>query len=973
MITITSENLDTILSKLDNAAFFAAQGLAITKHGKEITADCPFCGEKAHFNLNPERGLWTCFKCGEKGNPISFVAKTRNISNGEAVRVIKGYLGMPDDTPPARKPSRKEPAPTAPQGTAAAPPAPPEPSPEGDAPARPHPYERLIQLAELRPKDHKNLTDHRGFSEETIRRFRFKSCGEYLKPAIEQVMREYPPDELIACGILRVVNGKTLIEKQLLQSRLLIPYLDEEGQAYHLRPHKLGFAGLSPQPYCSALLADKPDRVVLTEGEFKATALAQWGIPAVAVPGISSFGVKHFDALTQYLREHGVKHVTVIFDSETKSNSAYPNFKDRADQRYDTQYWAYIMAYQLDKAGFVARIGWLPVEWQVTGKIDFDGALAAGKTRKEIEQVIAPAQGYRDFLDSLSEEAQRIVRRKISAHFAKINIKRDFNRYVVTKNVGQANEYDQPITNFVINIRANLYTKGEITRHIELINEYNESSGTIPIEPGSMAGVNEFKKFLLARGNYVFDGSVQDLTNIWKFEFLRDTGELIYMPEQIGWIAPHGIWLFGNMAIKNGEVHRPDNDGIVWIDQKGFRPQSINATDEEMQDSIPSLSEKPVDIMEIAANLKNGVGGYAAYMGIGWCIATLFSKDIFAKYKAMPILFPHGKRESGKSTFMRWLMRFFGVETEGVSLSRTTTQNYIVRLLSYRSGLGTWWDEYRNNDEVTNKDGFFRSAYNRQISGKGTATAFQTKGFAVNASVAISGEELPKDNGLFTRLIPLQMSSYKRNREYYDWLMRNSEYFSGFSFHLLTNYDKYLPKIMEGIAEMREHLIRAGVTDRTAENWAICAAAFDACALQPAEIVDNAFLLWVKENCLTLKVAGEQEHILNQFWSDLNFLASEGTIGKKHFYYDTVENKLHLWLAGVYEHWAVYYKKKNTREAFDYQSIANYIKDEPYFGGDSRRRLGGNTQRRTIIIDMNQNVPESLKELAEVETEAEGF
>ena len=59
----------------------------------------------------------------------------------------------------------------------------------------------------------------------------------------------------------------------------------------------------------------------------------------------------------------------------------------------------------------------------------------------------------------------------------------------------------------------------------------------------------------------------------------------------------------------------------------------------------------------------------------------------------------------------------------------------------------------------------FPQCYNRQYTGEGTATAFQTRGFDVSGTIAISGEELPRDNGLFTRCVILQMSAYKRSRE----------------------------------------------------------------------------------------------------------------------------------------------------------------------------------------------------------------
>ena len=40
------------------------------------------------------------------------------------------------------------------------------------------------------------------------------------------------------------------------------------------------------------------------------------------------------------------------------------------------------------------------------------------------------------------------------------------------------------------------------------------------------------KNSVFNKGNYVFEGSAQDLNNVWKYEFLRDTGEVIFMPDQ---------------------------------------------------------------------------------------------------------------------------------------------------------------------------------------------------------------------------------------------------------------------------------------------------------------------------------------------------------------------------------------------------------------------------------------------------------
>ena len=94
--------------------------------------------------------------------------------------------------------------------------------------------------------------------------------------------------------------------------------------------------------------------------------------------------------------------------------------------------------------------------------------------------------------------------------------------------------------------------------------------------------------------------------------------------------------------------------------------------------------------------------------------------------------------------------------------------------------------------------------------------------------MAVSGEEMPRDNGLFTRCVPLQISANKRNRDYFELINRSCHKYSGVAYELLMNYDRYREKIMANIRDLKAALVECGISDRTAENWAICAGAFDA-------------------------------------------------------------------------------------------------------------------------------------------------
>jgi len=931
--------------------WFEMHGLKIVKRkGKSWSSMCPFCHDPKHFSLNPQTGLWKCWKCNESGNAITFYAKIKNTDNKAAVSAMKKMLGI-EDEPKPKKPRKKK-------------------SPEEQKPVdlpdiTKQIYEKFFSLLPLTDKHREEFKAKRGFTDATINLLRYRSGGEHVVSIVDKLRAEFSKEDMLNSGIIKKANNAVIIEEQLLQDVPLIPYINEENIIYHVRPHKIGFENFPAHLYCSFLLNGKdPKHVVLTEGEFKAGALLQWGIPALAEPGISSFGRNLFDRLVTTLRKLGVEEATVIFDNEVKDNPAYPNYKPRADKRYDTQFWAYITAYNLNNAGISAQVGTLPDEWRVDGKIDFDMALAQGHTREEILAVINAAISPEDYLVQLPDEALRIIKRKKERFFAgTLPIKREFNQYVVTKKTRSGGEeYDQIISNFVINIRSSFHTPSGVIRNVEFVNKHNERSEIFTMDPGDMAGLDSFKKFCLGKGNYLFKGRAEDLSLIWEYEFMRDTGEIIYMPEKIGYLD-NGLWLFGNMAIKKGEVKYPDNDGIIWLSGKGYKPQSlqIGARGEPVEDVIPSLYEGEVDIRDIARKLYNTVGGYEAYMAIGWVIGTIFSKDIFARYKLYPILFPHGKRESGKSTFMRWIQAFFGTESEGVAVGDTTTANYIARILSYYSSLGVWFDEYRNETKVIQKDGFFRSAYNRQLSGKGTATAFQTRGFTVNSTVSISGEELPRDNGLFTRLVPLQISTNKRKStnadSQFEWINKHCQKFSGFVRYLIVNYDRLLPTVLERISGLKKFLTALDISDRTAENWAICAGAFEAAVFE-----DDTFIEWVEISCQEIRQTGEQEHMLNQFWDDVHYMFVEGQLGEN--YLKVSGDRLYIWPKGLYEAWTIHYRKKTGREPFDYTSIMQYLKDEQYYLPVTKTIRMGQGPCRVIGVDIN-SATETIKELTE--------
>ncbi|MFP7671823.1 DNA primase [Marivita sp. S0852] len=72
----------------------------------DMWAPCPFHQEKSpSFHVDDRKGYYYCFGCHAKGDAISFVRETENVSFMEAVEILAGEAGLPM---PARDPRAQE-------------------------------------------------------------------------------------------------------------------------------------------------------------------------------------------------------------------------------------------------------------------------------------------------------------------------------------------------------------------------------------------------------------------------------------------------------------------------------------------------------------------------------------------------------------------------------------------------------------------------------------------------------------------------------------------------------------------------------------------------------------------------------------------------------------------------------------------------------------------------------------------------
>ncbi|MCK5388071.1 MAG: DNA primase, partial [Candidatus Izimaplasma sp.] len=87
-----------------------SEKVSLSKKGKSYFGLCPFHNEKTpSFSVEPERKIYTCFSCGEKGNAITFKQKTENLTFVEAVEdlAIKANIDLDFGTYKRENPHKK--------------------------------------------------------------------------------------------------------------------------------------------------------------------------------------------------------------------------------------------------------------------------------------------------------------------------------------------------------------------------------------------------------------------------------------------------------------------------------------------------------------------------------------------------------------------------------------------------------------------------------------------------------------------------------------------------------------------------------------------------------------------------------------------------------------------------------------------------------------------------------------------------
>ena len=381
-------------------------------------------------------------------------------------------------------------------------------------------YTELISQMPLLPHHRQELKTKRGFNTPTITRSRLVSGGNHAFEIVRAVQDacDATDEEMVRAQLLvpRKKDGDLYANGQLLDDALIIPYLDAEGRCYLLRRHKLGFSGFAPELYSAHLATSRGtgDTLIVTEGEFKALALAQMGFRALAVPGISSFGRDHLPRLVNTLEALKLERLVILFDREIKDDPRLASFKEDFRKRHDVDLWAVRTALSLDKGllGTDVVVARFPDSWMIDGKADCDSALAAGKARADFNRVLADAVPPLAYLDALPAEAAIVVRGKL------IKLRAPKEKVLeVHANVYEGHFYDEIIvrkdgteyrvcSNFLVEPMYLVFTDSGAERLVKLRDFSGALSAPKRLAAHDLQSPNLFTKWAAHHGPYSWSG-----------------------------------------------------------------------------------------------------------------------------------------------------------------------------------------------------------------------------------------------------------------------------------------------------------------------------------------------------------------------------------------------------------------------------------------------------------------------------------
>lgn len=240
---VADELLEEIRAQADISQI-VGEFVSLRRSGRTYRGPCPLHGgEGPNFSVDPERGIFKCFVCGEGGDVFSFPMKLLGLDFIEAVRFVAERCGI---TVPEtdRRQAEEDPYRHVRQAMSFA----------------AEWYQRQLWEERHGEAARRYLTE-RGLSEETVRRFGFGFAPDSWRALRDAAaVHEIGDEVLIESGLART-SDRAPEPYDLFRGRLMIPI-------YDLRDQPIGFGGrLLAEAKDAPKYINSPDTPIFHKGK----------------------------------------------------------------------------------------------------------------------------------------------------------------------------------------------------------------------------------------------------------------------------------------------------------------------------------------------------------------------------------------------------------------------------------------------------------------------------------------------------------------------------------------------------------------------------------------------------------------------------------------------------------------------------------------------------------------------------------
>lgn len=313
-----------------------ADALGLRGRGKRYF--CPACQSDGLAHRTPDLAVgdkgFTCHKCGLKGDLLKLIEVTAGLDFIGAVRWLEGHtgIGSPAGVERGGYPGPGSPVSARPGASWRVPEA------RSGPVADPEVFDAFLDAC--RPVEGPALewlTKDRGIAPAVVQTCRLRFCGREYPAVIKSLADRFGEDALLAAGLLkRSKTGRPVgsfwhyFAKKV--GFLVIPYLSAGRPVYlKVRPplskdkaeglglaRFLNTAAAIPCLYNVDVLATRPDRVLVCEGESDTWTAMSSGFAAVGVPGAGIFKPEWAGLFRDYRDAGGRSTVFLVFDADAR-------------------------------------------------------------------------------------------------------------------------------------------------------------------------------------------------------------------------------------------------------------------------------------------------------------------------------------------------------------------------------------------------------------------------------------------------------------------------------------------------------------------------------------------------------------------------------------------------------------------------------------------------------------------------------